>query len=145
MASGAGGSGSGGFIVGITNPVGTGTGINFIGEHMYGMSGVGSAGSGGDFVGFDFTSPSNSYIKAKMFTSYDAEDLASGNQFGYSVSLNDQLVFFTRREAHAADQVNQPLPSEVRFIIPPDTRTIVTGFNNGSGVDMAFILEGRVY
>ena len=144
MSVGTGGGGSGGYIVGITNPVGTGSGVSFVGNHMYGMSGVVNVG-GGDATAFDFTSPSNQYITAKMFVAYDAEDLADGNQFGYSISFNDQMVFFTRREAHAADQVNQPLPSETRFLIPPDTRVIVQVFNNGSGVDISALLQGRVY
>jgi hypothetical protein len=41
--------------------------------------------------------------------------------------------------------VSNPLPAWVDFIIPPDTRVTVEGFTNGSGLDLSFIITGRVY
>ena len=128
-----------------SNPAGTGTSLNYIGEHAYGFSGTGNAGTGGDFTAFDFTSAANSYIRAKMYITYDAEDLGAGEQFGYIVSVDGTNIFFTRREASAADIVDNPLPHKVEFMIPPQSRIIVTGFSNGSGVDLSFVLTGRVY
>jgi len=127
------------------NPSGTGSSLNYIGDHCYGNSGVGSAGTGGDFVALDFTSAANSYIMAEMFVTYDADDLADGNQFGYKVELDGERIFFTRREANAADQVANPLPHRVKFAIPAQSRVVITGINNGSGVDISFVLVGRVY
>ena len=135
----------GGNPVGGSNPAGTGSSINYIGNHMYANSGVGSAGTGGDFVALDFTSAANSYIMAELFVTYDAEDLADGNQFGYKVSADGENILFSRREASAADRVDNPLPHRVKFAIPPETRIVVTGINNGSGVDLSFVLIGRVY
>ena len=139
------GGGGAGNVAGGANPSGVGSGINYIGDHCYGNSGVGSAGTGGDFVALDFTSASNSYIMAEMFVTYDAEDLADGNQFGYKVSADGANILFTRREASAADKVDNPLPHRVKFVIPQQTRIVITGINNGSGVDLSFVLIGRVY
>ena len=53
MASGAGGSGSGGFIVGISNPVGVGSGINYIGDFAYAYSGLKTFTGSGELLSFD--------------------------------------------------------------------------------------------
>ena len=124
---------------------GVGTSINYIGNHAYANSGVGQAGTGGDFVALNFTSAANSYIMADLFITYDADDLADGNQFGYKIEADGERIFFTRREANAADQVSNPLPHRVKFIIAPQTKIVVTGINNGSNVDISFVLTGRVY
>ena len=139
------GGGGAGNVAGGANPSGVGSGINYIGDHCYGNSGVGSAGTGGDFVALDFTSASNSYIMAEMFVTYDAEDLADAEQFGYTVSVDGSNIFFTRREASPADQVSNPLPHRVKFLIAPQNRIIIKGFSNGNAVDMSFVLIGRVY
>jgi hypothetical protein len=82
---------------------------------------------------------------ADLFVTYDADDLADGNQFGYKIEADGERIFFTRREANAADQVSNPLPHRVKFIIAPQTKIVVTGINNGSSVDISFVLTGRVY
>ena len=132
-------------VVGAGAPAGTGTSINYIGDHIYANSGVGTAGTSGDFNAFDFTSAANSYIIATMYITYDADDLGSGEQFGYNVDLDSQRIAFTRREASAADIVDNPLPSKIKFMIPPNSRIQVNGFSNGSGINMSFMLTGRVY
>ena len=136
--------GGAGNPVGGGAPAGTSKSLQYVGEHAYGNSGV-IAPSAGDATAFDFTSASESYVIAKLFAAYDAEDLADANQFGYRIVMNEETVWFTRREAHAADQVNNPLPSEVKFIIPPETRIEVIAFTNGGALDMSFIITGRVY
>jgi hypothetical protein len=142
--SGGGGGGPGptGFAGGVAS---TGSGIQYVGNHAYGNAGTINATSAADIIPFDFTSASTSYIVARMFVGYDADDLASGNQFGYRIKFNDESIFFTRREANAADQVTNPFPAWVDFIIPSETRVTVEGFTNGSGLDMSFIITGRVY
>jgi hypothetical protein len=132
-------------VVGGGAPAGVGTSINYIGEHAYGFSGTGNAGTSGDFTAFDFTSAANSYVWAKLYITYDADDLGSGEQFGYNIEVDGTRIFFTRREASATDIVDNPLPSKVEFLIPPSSRIVVTGFSNGSGIDMSFVLTGRVY
>ena len=139
------GGGGAGNVSGGANPSGVGSGINYIGEHAYGFSGTGNAGTSGDFTAFDFTSAANTYIWAKMYITYDADDLGAGEQFGYNVEVDGTRIFFTRREASATDILDNPLPSKVEFLIPPQSRIVVTGFSNGSGIDLSFVLTGRVY
>ena len=138
---GGGGAGN----VGGGNPSGTGSSLNYIGDHCYANSGTGSAGTGGDFIALDFTTGANSYIMAKLYVTYDADDLGSGEQFGYVVSSDGITILFTRRESSAADVVNNPLPHKVEFLIAPQSRIIVKGISNASALDMSFVLTGRVY
>jgi hypothetical protein len=135
----------GGNPVGGGAPAGTSKSLQYLGDHCYANSGTINATSTDDITPFDFTSASSSYVKARMFVSYDADDLANGDKFGYRVKFNDESIYFTRRSANAADVVSNPLPAWVDFIIPPDTRVTVEGFTNGSGLDLSFIITGRVY
>ena len=132
-------------IIGVSNPVGTGKGLNYIGNHCYGNSGIGSPGTGGDFLALSFSCASNNYIRAKLYITYDADDLGAGEQLGYKVELDGELIVFSRREATTTDIVDNPLPHKVEFLIPPASKVNITGFSNSSGVNMTFILTGRVY
>jgi len=133
-------------ILGFSNPApGVGKSLVYLKDHVFGNSGTLNATAAADIEPFNFTSGSGSYIVARMFVSYDADDLASGNQFGYRIKLNDESIFFTRREANAADQVTNPFPSRVDFIIPPEAHLVVEAFTNGSGLDLSFIITGRLY
>jgi len=134
---------AGGNPVSGSNPSGTGAGIVYIADHVYGNSGTLTANP--DITPFDFTSGSGSYIVAKMFIGYDSDDLTGNDKFGYRIIFNNESIFFTRRKANADDLVTNPLPSRVDFIIPPETHVTVEAFTNGSILDMSFIITGRVY
>jgi hypothetical protein len=138
------GGGGGGGPLGSTNSfTGAASAIEILGNHCYAYSGVGSAGSS-EFTGLNFTT-GNYYAVCRIYTLYDASDLAAGNEFGYRFEMNGATIVFTRREASADDVVDAPLPPYVDIIIPAYTQFSATAFNNGSGVDMSFQLTGRIY
>ena len=144
MAAPSGGGGGGG-PVGFSNSfTGTASAIELVGDHCYAYSGVGSATSTTEFTGLSFTT-GNYYSVCRIYTLYDASDLAANNEFGYRFELNGTTIAFTRREASATDVVDAPLPAYVDIIIPAYTEFAATGFSNTSSVDMSFQLTGRIY
>ena len=124
---------------------GTGTGLNYVGEHAYGQSGQITPTSGSNATAFDFVSPNNQYIVVTMTVTYDGDDVGAGEQFGYKMEFNGSTVCFARREASADDVVDNPLPAETNFLIPPNTHVQVETLTNGSGINMNLLIVGRVY
>jgi len=129
-----------------SQPIVTQNAINFTPDNKrcYAYSGTGTAGTTADFVGLNFETNSE-YLVVRIYVLYDADDLASGSQFGYFFEMNGVQVAFTRREASAADIVDSPLPSYLDLIIPPFTAFTATAFSNASGMDVGFQLTGKVY
>jgi len=130
--------------VGGSNPIGTGTSLNYLGNHCWGASGI-IQPSTGAVTGLDFTTANNSYIVSKLTICVDAGDLASGVEVDFLVKFNGETVIFSRREASSTDILDAPLPSRVDLIIPGNTRVEIIGQTNGGALDMTFFLVGRVY
>ena len=123
---------------------GTGASLNYIGNHAYGNSGQIQASSG-EAVGLDFTSAANQYIVGTMTALFECGTIEGGNQFGYVITFDGQIVCDTSREALGDDRIDSPLPAQVDLLIPPSTRVVISAQTSGNAINMTFNFVGRVY
>lgn len=140
MTSGSGGSGSGGYIVGISNPVGTGASLNYIQDFAYAFSGEISAtgDTGGATISMlDFTTGGTLFVGTLDFSS----TVTAGHDVSLEMAINGENVCTLEEDADA----NHPGVTEYKIIIPPfSSVTVKWGLSSGTKVATA-IMQGRVY
>ena len=139
MTSGAGGSGSGGYIVGISNPVGTGSGVNYIGDHAFAYSGAVSDAASGSAATtcLKFTTGSQ-YIVATLswLTNYQG-----GNDTFVDIILDGQTIYQGTYDTDPHVVNDQPLD----LLIPSYTNFEFKWGVTGVTREMTVVLAGRVY
>jgi len=135
-----GGGGAGNVAGG--NPSGTGTSLNYIGDHAYGYS--------GDIVINNETSTSlqfttgSSYFVGQHFFSYDASNIGSNKLIGYQISFDDQVIV----EMIGYNNAGYPITDfeTLPLIIPPYTRVKIEHVTTqDSSVSTFSTVTGRVY
>ena len=119
------------------NPAGTGTSLNYIGDHAYAYSGpISSNGSStADTVALQF-STGNSYIVG--YISFQTTELGGGTCF-VDLKINDQVIMDVQWD-------NDPTkaPDYLDVILPPYSDvTVLTGTANDK--TMTAQITGRVY
>ena len=121
------------------NPAGTGTGLNYIGEHAYAYSGT-IASDNNETVMLKFTT-GNLYIVGKI---QFFELTISNDNIEHAVSINSEKVL--RVLSSQTVGTSEPDPY-LPIIIPPYSSIEVTAKNaQGSGdLDSSVTLTGRVY
>jgi len=121
------------------NPSGTGTSLNYIGNHCYGYSGV---------VGVNNTekallkfSTGNEYIRAII--QFNGGAAGGGDNYVYRVKYDSQIVQEYVTNNNTDDAPNQKL----NLIIPPFTNVECTAVNasDDSSNDQIVSLSGRTY
>ena len=131
---GGGTSGAGNTV----NPTGTGTSINYIGNHAYATSGSVSVGNSQISL-CDFSTGSEYIVGTAMFSS----GTQSGDDYQYSTIFNGEIVdrFHTSGGVVAPDRVNR------QIIIPPYTRVQFTAQNvtDASTGDQQVFFQGEVH
>ena len=85
------------------------------------------------------------YVKGRVYFSIDNDDLASGEQIGWKLMMNNQQVTMSRVEASATDIIDSALAPYFDIIIPPLTNLQAIAFTNASGVNCSIVFTGRVY
>jgi len=127
-----GGGGAGNTV----NPAGTGTSINYVGNHAYGYSGI-IQGTGGEDVLLKF-STSSEYIVGEWAPIYASD---AGDNATWSVKLDGQIIWEV--VSTAATQASFGNMGN-KILIPPysNVEFLVTIGNNRE-VGVAF--AGRVY
>ena len=136
------GGGGAGNIAGGANPAGTGSGLNYIGDHCYAYSGiVASAGSQSAATTSTllFTT-GNSY--AKVIVTFSNNNIsATANEY-YEIKFDSQVVYKAENE-HGIDTVTNP--TLVHMIIPPYTTVQTFVGSSADAYDHTTIITGRVY
>jgi len=121
------------------NPSGTGTSLNYIGNHCYAYSGV---------VGVNDTekallkfSTGNEYIRAII--QFNGGAAGGGDNYIYRVKYDSQIVQEYVTNSNTDDAPNQKL----NLIIPPFTNVECTAVNasDNSSNDQIVSLSGRTY
>jgi hypothetical protein len=137
MASGGGGSGGG--PIGVANPAGTGSSINYIGNHAYAYSGDIAVGNSLTTM-LDFTTASGSYWVGDFRIEGSFDDVA-GSTIQVKVIMDGQTILFPKTtEDRYGDR------PEIRLLIPPQTRVQVQATQNtGGDLNFQAMLVGRVY
>ena len=138
MALDGGGGGGGGGPISSSNPAGTGTGINYIGNHAYAYSGVFSASTTeSNMLKF---STGNAYIMSEFCWGYNVQ---TGSDIIFRVKVDGQTVFTTIwADATITYGKDQPVP----LLLPPFAEITVTAdVVSGSNIDTLVTMVGRVY
>ena len=144
MSSGAGGgSGSGGYILGASNPVGTGEGLSIIqNQHAYAFSGLhATSGTPADHLKF---TTGNYYIVGTLFCNGAvAEGATSGQVTTFEIKFNGLGIAMIRTRTSTDDN---PSSQYNDILIPPYTEVAVTVTSGGGGSETtSLVLTGRVY
>ena len=132
------GGGGTGNVAG-SNPSGTGTSLNYIGNHAYAYSGVHAATAGGHTTMLEFSTGS-SYLIGK-FTFGNTS--ASSDHIEFEISVNSEVVM-----ACIGDAIGESFPLKSFQLLLPAYSTIkVTTINASGGADRNVFasISGRVY
>ena len=132
------GGGTGGFA-NTVNPAGTGTSLNYIGNHCYAYSGVitPSGAASADTTALQFTT-GNSYAMVEINWTCMSTS-ATVDQY-FQMSMDSQIIF----NARAEDDESATSQSPIKVLIPPFTKVEVK-VGDAAANDMSVILAGRVY
>jgi len=132
------GGGGAGNIAG-SNPAGTGTSLNYIGDHVYGYSGLQTIDDNETSL-LEF-SLGNEYVVAKVQFNYPT---GTGDNFLYKVYFNEEVVQSYEID-HSALYGYQN--SVIHLVIPSYTKVKLTADNVGSSTGRPQIasITGRLY
>ena len=139
------GGGGAGNVAG-SNPSGTGTTLNYIGNHCHAESGTFEAKNTVQTL-FNFTT-SNEYIVATLTMTAPIQmttaGIGSGQFRGYQLNFNSQTVGLYKVDSSAEDM---PSDTEVRILIPPFTSVVLTCIDDGTNANFLGTanITGRVY
>tara|TARA_Y100001973_G_C5038478_1_gene251629 strand:- start:250 stop:645 length:396 start_codon:yes stop_codon:yes gene_type:complete len=128
----------GGNPVGGSNPAGTGSVLNYVGEHAYAYSGAITCDNNETTL-ID-AATGNNYIVAKFQPSVIAD---TSDNMQFNLKIDGQLITRIQITSSTATTPYE----EVEIIIAPNTRLEVTCLNQSdtSANDCAAMLTGRVY
>jgi hypothetical protein len=123
------------------NPVGTGAGINYIGNHAYAYSGVITADNNETTL-LDFTTGGQQYIESwiQVFAS-----TVQADDFEINIKFDGQIIMSSEYEKSYSGNFVNGIPRKV--IIPAQTRVQITATNTQgtTNADWSAIIAGRVY
>ena len=126
------------------NPSGTGTSLNYIGNHAYAYSG-GLQSNTSNVTHLQFTS-GQSYIHGTLSFTAAAKmaDISGGEVSGCQVSFDNQVISVLKADTTTEDQ---PTDNTMPIIIPPFTNVTVEVISTGStsGYLTSVSIVGRVY
>ena len=128
----------GGNPVGGSNPAGTGSVLNYVGEHAYAYSGAITCDNNETTL-ID-AATGNNYIVAKFQPSVIAD---TSDNMQFNVKINSELITRVQITSSTATTPYE----EVEIIIAPNSRLEITCLNqtDTSANDCAAMLTGRVY
>ena len=133
------GGGGAGNIAGGANPAGTGSGLNYIGNHCYAYSGSITPGgaSSADTTALLFTT-GNSYAMVEInWTNMSTS--ATIDAF-FQMTMDSQIIF----NARATNDEIATSQSPIKVLLPPYT-TVEIKVGDAAANAMTVILAGRVY
>ena len=119
------------------NPSGTGTGLNYTGNHAYAYSGLISCGTSYTTL-LDFHT-GNQYIVIKFNPVYFTED--TGENCFWQITIDGQLSYHTELTSSA----NATPFLEVEILLPAFSRIQVKAKGLSATRDLGAVLTGRVY
>ena len=124
------------------NPAGTGTTLNYIGDFVYGHSGIINVGGVQDqqYTLLDFSTSGSAIIKARFQCYYGDEE--AGEDILYRVKMNNEVI-----AVFLADSPSVTNPWVAKLIIPPETKVELTAANvsNTNVREHAATITGRLY
>lgn len=132
-------------VAGGGNPAGIGNTINYLGDFVYGYSGMLAISDGNDATLLNFTTGSE-VIKCKIQFTFDYDLLENGKFFGVEIKMDSQTVMKPRAEQRISGSGHgTELTDSIDFIIPPFTSVQVIGQTDDGGTECGAALVGRLY
>ena len=135
------GGGGAGNVAG-SNPSGTGTTLNYIGDFVYAHSGIVAVGGVLDqeYTLLDFSTSGSAVIKGRFQFYYGDED--AGEDVLYRIKFNGETICL-----FVTDSPSVTNPWICKLIIAPETRVTLTAANvvNTNVRDHAATITGRLY
>ena len=134
------GGGGAGNVAGGANPSGTGSTLNYIGNHVYGISGI--VGVNNSEVSLmEFTTSGDAYLKVDIQIMNGS---GSNDDMRYKVLLNNEIVgswYYT-----SASNIPEPA-NPYKLIIPAGSKVkiIAENIQSSSDRDHTATITGRVY
>ena len=123
------------------NPVGTCTGLNYIGTHAYAYSGLVTADNNLTTI-LDFTTGGQQYVEAwlQVYAS-----TVQADDFEIIVQFDGQTIISSEYEKSYSGNFINGIPRKI--IIPAQTRVQVTAQNTqgSTAADWTVVIVGRVY
>ena len=125
------------------NPSGTGTSINYVGNHAYAYSGVIEV-SNSLVTLLDF-SVGNSYIMAKFQPFYNDAD--QGDNVAFEIKVDSELIYSIELAGATTANTHRGDPNPIPILIPPYGRITVQGKNSTDSDtrNIGIVITGRVY
>tara|TARA_Y100001938_G_scaffold25918_1_gene34651 strand:- start:387 stop:818 length:432 start_codon:yes stop_codon:yes gene_type:complete len=140
---GGGPSGAGNPVAG-ANPTGIGNTINYVGNLVYGYSGMLAVSSGNDATLLKFTTGSE-LIKCKVEFTFDYDQLVNGKFFGVEIKLDGQTVLKPRAEQRISGSGHGTnLISKIDLVIAPHTKVEIIGQTDDDNTECGCVLTGRM-
>jgi len=139
------GGGGAGNVAG-SNPAGTGTSLNYIGNHAYATSGAFNAETSLQTV-LNFTTGTQ-YVVGTLFYSghvrTDGGGVTQGEISALQVSFDSQVVAIIKI---ATDGEAMPNNNQIEILIPPYTTVLCQDISDGGSTDKkgTVVFTGRVY
>ena len=133
----------GGNPVSGNNPAGTGTGLNYVGNHAYAYSGIFSASTTeSNMLKF---STGNSYIMAKFQPFYNDAD--QGDNVAFEIKLDSELIYSIELAGATTANTHRGDPNPIPILIPPYGHITVQGKNatDSDTRNIGLVITGRVY
>jgi len=131
------GGGGAGNVAG-SNPAGTGTTLNYIGNFVYGYSGPRATGGSGsaDVTALDFSTGNETII----CTVSQCDDGGGSADKLMTIKMDSQAIWQCRYTDNATNIGEQPIP----IVIPPFTRVEVL-VGSAASENMSVMLSGEIY
>jgi len=127
-----------------SNPTGTSSGLNYIGDHAYCSSGeVGTNSSYEELL--SFTTASNSYIVAQFTFAGATVDGSPGSGLisNFKVQINGETI--CQVNSAVGQGSRQQSTDVIPILLPPASKVVVTNESTATGKTVQCIVTGRVY
>lgn len=133
---------SGGNPIGGSNPAGTGSGINYIGNHAYAHSGaIASDTSFTTNLNFS-TGPTYIDSVIDLMGPVVEADPGDGTNSIFRIKYNDEIVAEVKINTNPEAS---PTMYKLNMIIPPYTKVVIDCKSTHTGQTTAIAVRGRVY
>ena len=126
-----------------SNPAGTGTNLNYIGQHAYAYSGTVSLPANSLTTMLKFNTGNNSYIVGTFQLEGDFTQVGN-DSVRYQLLIDSQVIFDTDYSpANDAQYADAPTP----ILLPSNSQIEIKATHSQGGVDIDFqaMVVGRAY
>ena len=127
-------------MIGVSNPVGTGSSLNVIGNHIYGNNNL--AMSSGDTTTF-FNHTNGAYYA--VITIAAGRNMKSAAEITTTVILDGEECYDAKFDNGVASTLTMPFGTPFKMIIPPYSNFQLRFTTDDAGDTIGCTIQGRIY